>query len=282
MRTKLSRLVGPYLLPVVLSFAASCTCQNAPGADAGLAERDTGADTGADTGSDTGAHTGNDAGTDVGSDEVHDTTQEIPPPDPGEPACQPPKEPIPEANSPCTTEGQSRCSDKDERVLVLERSSLRTISTCVRPHIVVCTRTRDQGLLWVLQECALGAPSSCYRNGLEPPSCQENERGAFCCPVFLHMDAGGGDIPTCRPSETGIYWCQGELLTCTFIENASIAAYGRPALFQECGHLAQNCLYWVATEKCPILHDCWPGAKSFSECVEDGTSPPHCREECPM
>lgn len=196
------------------------------------------------------------------------------------------------AGSACEIDDATHCSTDGEFEEHLSGPTAITSSwICRRPFIVRCTRNRDGSRTWKKESCG-NVPNECLGNQVFA-SCQENARGAFCCPSVLYDGYDATPFYTygpnlCRNADVGVLGCDENrgILSCAFVDGAVTSYHGR-AMFAQCRALGENCLYRFITEECPLV-TCPPEVPGgnpviVSSCSEPGpTTGPKCATVCPL
>jgi len=162
---------------------------------------------------------------------------------------------LPEPSQPCDKEGTVRCTN-------WQGSVSKQDGTCLRPHRVACVKT-SAGLFWELQSCGQ-VPKECDYFGSVPTTCQENSRGASCCPVLLVVTNQMNKIYSSYTAichNEGSVFCPGEtsdfLFTCGFPDTGPTHALAKTETekaFGKCLALCKDCLHVYAKDKCPFLN----------------------------
>lgn len=167
---------------------------------------------------------------------------------------------------------------------------------CIKPYRVRCTVTAS-GLRWVAETCAI-PPAACFHPKFNPPTCQEGERGASCCPLEYvgYGTFDGKEVETMRTRQCdepeGTARCPGlhasGITACQYadgpVESPSIGsewnAYGK-----KCSAWCKDCKYHYPVAYCkPILQSSCPGGSAAGKAVRVCVSLPgqedRCAENC--
>ena len=165
---------------------------------------------------------------------------------------------LPSPGVPCTTEGATRCTN------VGESEKLGTTGKfCVRPNRVVCQKSAGSGLVWQLDACPI-ADNACTLG--DPNSCQENSRGAHCCPLSIQFqpspelsiygqcDPALENATSCLPPNAGA-GPGGQVWRCTFSDTPAMDSQAQKLKtpFPKCAFYCEDCLFWMADKVCPPL-----------------------------
>lgn len=179
---------------------------------------------------------------------------------------------LPNPGEPCTKVGSVRCTNWNA---TLEKNKGYWPTLCIRPYRVRCDKT-PTGATWELEACG-ALPAKCKDK--EWPihvTCQENSRGAHCCPTNHRQDpvkvgfppAGyySVPVPLCLPdwenkvvchtlgpggSTGGDYTYQ-----CGYHDTVpadAVTKAGTANAFSLCLEFCKDCLYFYAQKKCPNL-----------------------------
>lgn len=210
--------------------------------------------------------------------------------------CQKEAIDLPAPDSACTVEGSVRCTGAGSfsRSDATEPSGVR----CIRPNRVICARS-DAGLRWQLAACG-PPPQSCNAfagtndSAATTMLCQENERGAACCPLEV------GDIK----SPQSVYWgarlCDapsgetkcaepfGMLHRCQFINEAEGGEWLKTirGRYDNCAEATAQCRYWYTPSICPpvALNPCtgvdWEERGGWMDTVQACIDPPNEAARC--
>jgi len=192
----------------------------------------------------------------------------------------------PRPGQPCNQEHELRCT-----LAGAYEKSIPNHTYCVKPYRVRCALT-NEGLRWLPETCNL-PPEQCFHPDKNPPSCQENEKGAMCCPLSfygvpeLKPLIGRMCEPTSASSSCGGLFTMGRA-SCQFLQDPLVS----PQLEEEkiaasaiCGNWCKDCKYWYPTESCkPVYQMYCPGGgvmgKSFQVCVSLPGQEDRCAENC--
>jgi hypothetical protein len=308
------------LAPTDADGGAEADLASAATADASMAQ-DAGSDLDADPGTDatSASDIPDSADGDVPAVEVGDTADAADMPQDVSAwtsgVCEVKGPPLPWPGEACKTAGEMRCTPVGSKPMDIVGPGLNgTQIGCQRPNMVKCEKAADGILKWMQYDCmklleAQGAPSKC--TFIKQASCQENERGVFCCPRWCPRLNGvpdpGSIVPfldyqarLCPPADKGLKNCGlGELTglyQCGFRDEFPEAEAMNEHVFKQCGKLCTNCLHWYAFKKCPQLY-CPPkkvdpggGGCEFSQegcqeyypayCVPEPKGGVHCMTEC--
>lgn len=188
---------------------------------------------------------------------------------------------LPHAGSACTEEGAVHCSRIGEGVKLLYYGAAGPYTICRRPHQVTCAKSSAGGLSWQLSDCP-AVTAECAVYGPNSQTCQENSRGAHCCPAGVALTANyTSEYTLCRAGDVGAKWCQpvapnssgGGIYTCDFpdkvLKNPGLEATKNKQFATACANSCKDCLFFLGDE-CPKFYWASCNGCTKSECPESG------------
>ena len=170
---------------------------------------------------------------------------------------------LPVIGQACAKEGAVHCSRVDEKSLQVD-----TYGLCVRPNAAICSQVADGTLRWQLAACP-GVSDACKVPGAAFATCQENSRGAHCCPLAIanSLTPNGylaGSASLCSTSIEGKSACNvgdpssdgGLVQRCTFYDQTAgtpAAQSAKESAFGPCAATCKDCLYGFVDQICPPI-----------------------------
>ena len=203
---------------------------------------------------------------------------------------------LPHAGSPCTDDGAVHCSRANETSKLLWYGYNGGYTICERPFRVVCAKNSVGALVWQLSNCPSVTPE-CAAAGATVQTCQENSRGAHCCPEAV---AGpSGDFGLCGAQEFGPKSCippdssgnSGGIESCDFsdvvLKDFTSENFKNTAFSNACAKSCKDCTY-ILGDACPeIFSECnkctkYPCEGSGQYCMTNLPNKPNpsCVENC--
>ena len=194
----------------------------------------------------------------------------------------------PRPGLPCSQEHELRCT-----LAGAYEKSIPDRTYCVKPYRVRCALT-NQGLRWQAETCNQ-PPAQCSDLKWNPTSCQENEKGATCCPLEFRTqwpNGGIGKVATLcyQMDKSSLCWLPftGARESCQFLADPLEQAQLEKEKWEKstlCGSWCKDCKYWYTTEVCkPVYQMSCPGGgvmgKSFQVCVSLPGQEDRCADNC--